>query len=296
MKIQRIKDRWKRRFKDLKKFWKVFSGNWMGVTGLVIIVILVLLAIFGSSLTPYGSHERTQNIFQPPSKEHWLGTNRFGQDVLTILFESLRISLLVGILAGSLTVIVGTIIGVSSAYIGGWFDAVVMRITDVFLVLPALPLMLLISSLPTFEQHWSLIAIIYVAVFWPVSTRLIRGQALSLKKRTFITSTKAIGANDFYVIFKHMLPNVFPLMLTMIITSMRQAILYESFLAFLGLGDPLNWSLGLMLRIAQNQASLATGAWWMIFPPGIAIGLTTLSFAFIGRAFDEIVDPRLQER
>lgn len=293
--LRLMKDRWKRRLKDLKNFWEVFSDNWMGVTGLVILIFIVLLAIFGIWLTPYGTQERTQEIFQPPSSAHWLGTNRFGHDIMTILFASLRISLMVGIIAGALTVIIGTTIGVASAYIGGWFDDVVMRIIDVILVIPALPLMLLISSLVR-QVHWSLIAIIYVSVFWPVSARLIRGQALSLKERSFIMSTKASGANSIYIIFRHMLPNVLPLMVTMIITSMRQAILYEAFLAFLGLGDPINWSLGRMLRVAQNQAALATGAWWMIFPPGIMIGLTTLSFAFIGKALDEIVDPRLQER
>jgi peptide/nickel transport system permease protein len=299
------KSNWQHRFKKWGKNFKLYSRNWMGVTGLVILVFIVILAILGPAVTKYDPHERDlDSIFQPPSSDHLLGTNRFGEDVLTILLDSLRISLLVGIIAGSLTVIIGTTIGVASAYIGGWVDMIVMRITDVILVLPALPLMLLLASIaPLLTQggdfvipQWTLIAFVYVIVFWPVSTRLIRSQALSLKQRAFVRSAKSAGAGNRYIIFKHMIPNVFPLMVTMVITSMRQAILYEAFLAFLGLGDPLKWSLGMMLSVAQNQASLATGAWWMYFPPGIMIGLITLSFAFIGIAFDEIVNPRLRRR
>ena len=107
---------------------------------------------------------------------------------------------------------------------------------------------------------------------------------------------KASGAKNFYIIFKHILPNVFPLMLTMIIKSMRQAILYEAFLSYLGLGDPTAFTLGQMLREAQDRAALATGHFWLIIPPGIAIALITLSFAFIGMALDEVVNPRLRKR
>jgi peptide/nickel transport system permease protein len=289
----------KRRLKRVTANVKVFSRNWMGVTGLIILLIIIVLAIGGQRFTPYDPDEySTDNPTQPPSSEHWLGTNRYGQDVFTVLLDSLRVSLLVGIVAGSLTVIIGTTIGVASAYIGGWVDIVIQRITDVILVMPALPLMLVLASLPFLggTTHWSVVAIVYVVVFWPISSRLIRGQALSLKQRAFVTSAKAAGASGRYIIFKHILPNVFPLMLTMIITSMRQAILYESFLAYLGLGDPLNWTLGQMLHIAQVHAAFASGAWWLFFPPGIMIGLITLSFAFVGIAFDEIVNPRLRER
>ncbi|MCG3227143.1 MAG: ABC transporter permease [Candidatus Heimdallarchaeota archaeon] len=289
----------KRRFKRIGASLRLFSKNWMGMTGIILLTIIVVLAIGGSNLTPFDPYEySTESPTEAPSREHWLGTNRFSQDVFTILLTSLRISLLVGIVAGSLTVIIGTTVGVASAYIGGWVDTVVLRITDVILVMPALPLMLVLASLPFLggTTHWSVIAIVYVVVFWPTSARLIRGQALSLKHRAFVTSAKSAGASPRYIIFKHILPNVFPLMLTMIITSMRQAILYESFLAYLGLGDPLNWTLGQMLHIAQVHAAFASGAWWLFFPPGIAIGLITLSFAFVGIAFDEIVNPRLRER
>lgn len=289
----------KRRFRRMGASMRLFSKNWMGMTGLILLSIIIVLAIGGQNFTKYDPDAySTENPTIPPNSEHWLGTNRYGQDVFTVLLDSLRISLLVGIVAGSLTVLIGTTVGVASAYIGGWTDIVVLRITDVILVMPALPLMLVLASLPFLggTTHWSVIAIVYVVVFWPTSARLIRGQALSLKHRAFVTSAKSAGAGPRYIIFKHILPNVFPLMLTMIITSMRQAILYESFLAYLGLGDPLNWTLGQMLHIAQVHAAFASGAWWLFFPPGIAIGLITLSFAFVGIAFDEIVNPRLRER
>ena len=288
-----------RKLKNWKKTWGVFKKNWMGVTGLILITVIIILAIGGSKLTKWDPDSYGESpALQPPSLTHILGTNRYGQDVFTVLLDSLSISLLIGIIAGSLTVIVGTTIGVTSAYLGGWVDNIIMRITDVVLVMPALPLMLVLASLPFLfgKVHWSVIAVVYIVVFWPVSARLIRGQALSIKERAFVTSARSSGAGSGYIIFKHILPNVFPLMLTMIITSMRQAILYESFLSYLGLGDPLNWTLGQMLYVAQMQAALSSGAWWMFFPPGIAIGLITLSFAFIGMALDEIVNPRLRKR
>lgn len=285
-----------RKIKNWGKTWKVYSKNWMGMAGLIILFGLVVIAILGPNITPYGSHDRVGGQNEPPSSEFILGTNKFGEDMFTVLLDSLRISMLVGIVAGSLTVIIGTTVGVASAYVGGWLDNAIMRLTDVILVLPALPLMLLLASLPGMKPHWTIIAFIYVIVFWPVSARLIRGQALSLKQRAFVISAKANGAGNAYIIRKHLLPNVFPLMLTMIITSMRQAILYEAFLAYLGLGDPWNWSLGLMLRKAQDQYAFALGYWWMIYPPAIAIAFITLSFAFIGIAFDEIVNPRLRKR
>lgn len=297
-----------RRLKRWNKSWKVFRSNWMGVVGLIIAVTLITLAIFSNQIAKWDPHEpdfeNLDVLPSPPVPGHILGTNRHGEDIFSILLNSLGISLAVGVVAGSLTVILGTTIGVASAYIGGKFDTIVMRITDIVLVIPALPVMLLLASLvPLIIDNfswldripwWFIIAFVYVVVFWPVSARLIRGQALSLKQRAFITSAKSAGAGNIYIIFKHLLPNVFPLMLTMIITSMRQAILYEAFLAFLGLSDPWDWSLGRMLSVAQQQASLATGAWWMYLPAAIAIALTTLSFAFIGIAFDEIVNPRLR--
>ncbi|MCE7736843.1 MAG: ABC transporter permease [Candidatus Heimdallarchaeota archaeon] len=290
-----------RLYRQLRGTWKVFSRNKFGVTGLIILSVLLLLAILGPQLTKYDAYEfNKQDRFQSPNEKHRLGTNIDGQDMLAVLLESLVISLQIGIIAGSVTVIIGTTIGTIGAYLGGKADALILRLTEIVIVMPPLPLMLLLSTLNTVvygkPMSWQIIALIYIVVFWPVSARLIRGRVLSLREQTFITATVAAGGRDRYIIFRHLLPNVFPLMLTMIITSIRQAIIYEAFLSFLGLGDPLKWTLGLMLRRAQDQAAFATGAWWLIYPPAIAIALVTLSFAFIGIAFDEIVDPRLRKR
>ncbi|KKL06342.1 hypothetical protein LCGC14_2597000, partial [marine sediment metagenome] len=281
--------------------WKVYKQNKFGVIGIVILGVLLFLAFFGSYLTPYDPYEwDLSSRSQSPSSTHPLGTNNKGQDMLAVMFAGLKISLQMGILAGSLTVIIGTILGVSSAYLGGWPDRIIMRISEIVLIIPALPLMLLLSSIQFAvygkPMDWKIIAFVYVAVFWPVSTRLIRGQVLTLRELTFITSAKASGATDYYIIRKHLLPNVFPLMLAMIIASMRQAILYEAFLSFLGLGDRITWSLGSMLRQAQDQFAFALNYYWLIYPPAIAIALTTLSFAFIAMALDEIVNPRLRKR
>lgn len=290
-----------RQYRQLRGTWKVFSRNKFGVIGLAILGFLILMTILGPQLTEYDPYKFDRNArSQSPNETHRLGTNIDGQDMFAVLLESLVISLQIGIIAGSLTVIIGTTIGTAGAYLGGKADALILRLTEIVIVMPPLPLMLLLSTLNTVvygkPMSWQIIALIYIVVFWPVSARLIRGRVLSLREQTFITATVAAGGRDRYIIFRHLLPNVFPLMLTMIITSIRQAIIYEAFLSFLGLGDPLKWTLGMMLRRAQDQAAFATGSWWLIYPPAIAIALTTLSFAFIGIAFDEIVDPRLRKR
>ncbi len=300
MSVSTIQNSLLRRLRNFKRTWNVFSKNKFGLIGIAILSVLILAAIIGPYLTEYDPYERSEDRLQSPNETHLLGTNRDGEDVLAILFESLAISLLVGIFAGSLTVIAGTTIGVASAFLGGTPDRIISRISEIVIVIPALPLMLLLSSLQTIiygePMTWQIIAFVYIVVFWPISSRLIRGQVLSLREETFIKSAIASGGRDRYIIFKHLLPNVFPLMVTMIITSIRQAILYEAFLSYLGLGDPLKWSLGMMLRKAQDQVAFAIGAYWLIYPPAIVIALTTLSFAFIGLAFDEIVDPRLRKR
>jgi peptide/nickel transport system permease protein len=202
----------------------------------------------------------------------------------------------VGFLGGILVILLGTVIGITAGYVGGKLDIAATRVTDIVLVLPALPLMLILSSLPGMLRHWTIVAAVYIIVFWPVSARIMRGVTLSLREREFIMSAKAAGASSRYIIFRHILPNMFPLMLTMMITATRQAILYEAFLAYLGLGDPLNRSLGLMLREAQDEAALAMSAWWLIIPPGLLIAIITLGFALVGVALDEVVNPRLRGR
>ncbi len=276
--------------------WAVYRRNRFGILGLLFLASIFALAVLAPILTPYGPFERTDDRSLPPSPTHPLGTNRFGEDILTILYHAIQVSLAVGFLAGIIVILLGTVIGMVAGYIGGKLDIVTTRVTDIVLVLPALPLMLILSSLPGMVRHWTIIAAVYIIVFWPVSARIMRGLTLSLKEREFVMSAKAAGAGSRYIIFRHILPNMFPLMLTMMITATRQAILYEAFLAYLGLGDPLNRSLGLMLREAQDEAALAIGAWWLILPPGLLIAIITLGFALIGVALDEIVNPRLRGR
>jgi peptide/nickel transport system permease protein len=287
------------------------------------LVTLILLAIFAEEMTPYGPpgpdeiNLREAGVdpsvwtipipftdielgpFWNPLSDHPFGTTELGFDVYTLLFFGLRVSLAVAFISGIFVVLLGTIIGVSSAYVGGKIDAIIMRISEVILVIPPLPLLLLLASVPDIgggTTTWELTAILIVAIYWPVSARLIRGQALSLKERTFVISAKAAGASTPYIIFRHILPNVFPLMITMMITAMRQAILFEAFLAYLGFSDPLNWSLGFILNTAQSEAAFTRGAWWLMFPPAILIAMIGISFAFIGIALDAIVNPRLRKR
>lgn len=293
---RRMKSYWKK----WSKFWTVYKSNRLGLIGILILGFLIILAAFADQLTPFGPNEILDiERKAEPSLEHPLGTNGRGNDILTALLYGLRVSLAVAFIAGIFTVLIGTTIGVASAYIGGWVDSIIMRITEIILVIPALPVLLLLASTPEIgggTSGWELISVLFIIIFWPVSARLIRSQALSLKERTFVLSAKAAGAGTRYIIFKHIFPNVVALMVTMIITAMRQAILYEAFLSYLGFCDPLEWSLGSLLRNAQMEMAFTRGAWWHMFPPALFIALIGLSFAFIGLALDAIVNPRLRKR
>jgi peptide/nickel transport system permease protein len=205
-----------------------------------------------------------------------------------------RISLLIGFLAAFTSGGFGTIIGLTAGYFGGWKEDVLMRITDIVLVIPRLPLMLVLSALLG-TSFWNIIFVISITT-WTGTARIVRAQVLTLKERAFIESSKAIGASDLRIIGVHLLPNVFPLILAQMVLGIGGAILQESALSFLGLGDPLSISWGMILHWAFSAGALSSNYWWFIIPPGICITLVALGFTFVGYALDQIVNPRIRSR
>jgi peptide/nickel transport system permease protein len=223
-----------------------------------------------------------------------LGTDSVGRDIFSQLIHGARISLAIGLFSAFLSTTIGISVGILAGYLGGKVDEALMRIVDILLCLPVLPLLLaLIVMYGT--SVWYLVLLI--ALFgWLGLSRLIRSVVLSLKEMPFVESARAAGASRLYIMTRHMLPNVIPVALAALVLAIPSAILTEAAISFIGLGDPTYPTWGRMLHYAFRQAGFRYLAWWWIIPPGLAITILTISFVFIGHAVDEIVNPRLRRR
>ncbi|WP_298472395.1 dipeptide/oligopeptide/nickel ABC transporter permease/ATP-binding protein [uncultured Psychrobacillus sp.] len=264
----------------------------IGIIGLIMFSFVLLFAILGPQFIPYDAYKQTGPSFAAPSSEHWLGTNDMGQDILAELAVGARTSLFIGIVTAVLATAIGGIIGVLSGYIGGWFETVVMRFIDVVLTLPFLPLMIVVAVYlgpGVFTQVF-----VITLVMWAGKARQIRAQTLSIKTAGPVLAAKTMGAGNFYIFKKHILPGVFPLFIPQFVGAVNAAILLESSLSFLGMSDPTMKSWGSILYYANSRSAFLTEAWmWWIIPPGICIVLVVLAFSFMGYYLEEKVNPRL---
>ena len=290
----------KRRKDSLSRIWKQYRQSWMGMIGLGILVFFVIIAVFAPlladkcDLSPICHPENP--ALSPPSAQFWFGTDWQGRSVLSLTIWGSRVSLIVGLAATLITVVIGTGIGLVAGYYGGWKETGLMRLTDWFLVIPFLPLAIVLSVILT----PSLFTVIFVIgiTSWPSTARVIRAQVLTLKTRGYVERSRALGSKDFRLVTRHILPNVGPLIFANTVLIVALAILTETTLSFLGLGpDPtVNISWGTILEQAFGQGAAFSGYWWWIVPPGVAIVLLVLSFTMIGYALDDILNPKLRGR
>jgi peptide/nickel transport system permease protein len=281
--------------RNLLSFWDTFQQNSMGLIGLGILVFFAFMAIIGPMLVTYTtSVEALDKILLPPNATHWLGTDHMGKDVLAGVIMGSRTSLLVGIAATAMSMVIGALVGIISGYYGKAVDSILMRFTDVFLVIPWLPLMLVLAALlgPSLTN----IILVIGITSWAGTARIIRSQTLSVKERPYVERARAIGSGDMHIMARHILPNVFPLVFANTILVAAVAILSETTLSFLGMGDPTHVSWGMMLHYAFERGATTLGAWWWIIPPGLSVVLVVLGFTFMGYALDEISNPRLRRR
>jgi peptide/nickel transport system permease protein len=286
-----------RRARALKSSARLFARNKMGVAGLAILTVFVVLALFADVLVPEARLSVTEApgaALQPPSSRFWLGTDELGRSVLDLVIQGSQISLLVGFLATAISMLIGALVGISAGYFGGRTGVVLMRLTDWFLVIPFLPLAIVLAAI--LGRSLFVIALVIGIVTWPGTARVVRAQVLTLKERPYVERARALGASHRQIIARHILPNVFPLIFANTILVVAVAILTETTLSFLGLGDPFSVSWGSILESAFAEGAISLGAWWYLVPPGLCIVLVVLGFTMCGYAFDEILDPRLRER
>ena len=258
---------------------------------------MAIVAVFGPIVFPFDPRAvgtSAADILAPPSAQHWLGADELGRDVFRETLEGARISLLVGLLATAISIIAGTIVGLAAGYYLGTLDRLLMRVTDFFLVLPTVPLIIVLAAL--FGQSLGVIIGVIGLTSWPGTARIVRSQVLSLRERQFVTRIRALGATDLRIVWQHILPNVMPLIFANAVLVIAGSILAEATLAFLGLGDPVHVSWGTMLHFAFESGATGRGAWWYLLPPGIGIVLVVLGFTLAGHTLDRILNPRLRDR
>jgi peptide/nickel transport system permease protein len=289
---------WIRRKRAFLRVARTYRRNALGMTGLVILVFFVLVAVFAPVLAdPEGLNPTcpcTGDPFSPPSAQFPFGTDDLGRSILTLTIWGARPSLIVGLFATLIAMALGAAIGLVAGYYGRTTETVLMRFTDWFLVIPFLPLAIVLASI--LEPSTFVIILVIGLTSWPSTARIVRSQVLSVKERSYVERARALGAGNWHMITRHILPNVGPLIFANTILTVAIAILTESTLAFLGLGDPLNISWGTILDSAFSNAAASAGNWWWLMPPGLAIVLVVLAFTLCGFALDEILNPRQRER
>ena len=285
----------RRRREAAARNWRIFRRNRSGLAGLAILGFFVLVALAAPLLAPADGLDVTKatgEVLQPPTSEYLLGTDDQGRSVLTLLIWGARISLFVGLAATLISMVIGTLVGLTSGYLGGWAGAALFRVTEWFLAIPFLPLAIVLATV--LGRSLLNIVIVIGVTSWPSTALLIRSQTLSIKERPYLERARVLGAGRRHKKTKHVQPNVMPMVFANTTLTVAVAILTETTLSFLGLGDPTRVSWGSMLDDAFAVGAITTGAWWFIVPPGVCVVLVVLAFTLIGQALEEVLNPQLR--
>jgi peptide/nickel transport system permease protein len=271
-------------------FLRRLAANRFALAGASVVCLLFLLSLLAPYLTPYEPDAiDAYRVLMPPSYEHMLGTDELGRDVLTRLLYGARISLKVGFVAVGIAVAIGTLLGLLAGYYGGWIDMVLMRFVDIMLCFPTFFLILAVIAMLE-PSIWYIMAVIGLTG-WMGVARLVRAEVLSLREREFVMAARALGASDFRIIFRHILPNSLSPVLVSATLGVAGAILTESALSFLGIGvQPPTPSWGNILTSGKDYIEFA---WWLSLFPGLSILITVLSYNLVGEGIRDALDPRL---
>lgn len=262
--------------------------------GLAILGFFVLVALFGPLLVPGDPNTSTPFGNLPPSPQHWLGTTTIGQDIFRQLVDGTRLSVLIGFTCGLLTTLVAIVIGVTGGYFGGWIDELLSLVSNVFLVIPQLPLIIVLAALVPTGRGPGTVIIVITLTGWAWGARVMRSITLTLRQRDYVQAARVGGESPFRLIFFEIVPNMGAIIATNFIFATISAILTEATLEFLGLSDLSQVSWGTMLYWAQNNDALLGGQWSWYIPPGICIALLCTSLTLINYGIDSIVNPRLR--
>ena len=292
-----------------RDFTRRLLGRSDGLVGVVILAFFGILALFPSLFVgPLENITTATGVpLQPPSAQHLFGTEELGRDLLNLTVHGARISMIIGLMATVITIVIGSLVGITAGFIGGAVDNLLMRLADFFLVLPTVVLALILAPIildvigpqaELFGIRSTLIVIVVVIgiTSWATTARVIRSQVLSLKERMFVDRARVIGSGSGRIMRRHILPNVINLIVAQSVLTFATAVFTETTLAFIGLGDPSAPSWGQILNNAQGAGAPGLGAWWYIVPPAAAVVLVVLSFTLVGNALDDVLNPKALSR
>lgn len=271
----------------------LFLRNGKAITGLVILGFFAVLAVIGEWIAPYDPSAVSADILQPPSGAHWFGTTHLGQDILSQVLVGTRGVLVVGLVAGVLATVIGVLIGVTAGFVGGAGDETLSALSNIFLVIPQLPLIILIAGQLPSAGGLTVAAVIAVTG-WAWGARVLRAQTLSLRKRDFVEAARANGERTWRIVLAEILPNLTAIIAAGFVGTVTFAVLSQITLAFIGVTSVSEWNWGTILFWAQGNLALQRGAWWWFVPAGLCIALLGMALTLINFGIDEFVNPRLR--
>ena len=289
---------WRRRRVATGRFIRQFAQHRTGVAGVAILVFFVLVAVTAPWIFPEYLLDPIDNLsnpaLAPPSSDfyYWLGTDNLGRSVLAELAWGTRPSLVVGIIGSIIAMVIGTLVGISSGHFRNLLGSGMQRLTDWFLVLPFIPLVIVLQAVIGQASIWVTVVVLGFTS-WPGTARLVRAQTLSVEARPYIERAKVLGNSDWIQMVRHVLPNVMPLVIANTTLTVAVVILSMTTLSFLGLFDPNIISWGGMLEAADGAGAASEGAWWFLIPPGLCVIAVVLAFTLIGRTLEVVLNPRL---
>jgi peptide/nickel transport system permease protein len=297
------------RLRSMRETAGRFFSRTDGVIGVGILLFFAVIAIAPTLLVGplQTAVNATGTSLEPPSAAHLLGTDELGRDMLNLTVHGARISMTIGLLATAITILVGAVVGIWAGFSGGWWDTVLMRITDFFLVLPTFVLAIILAPIlldiigaeASFLGIRATLLVIVVVIgltAWATTARVIRSQVLSVKERMFVDRARVIGSGSGRIMRHHILPNVVNLIVAQAVLTFAVAVFTETTLAFIGLGDPFAPSWGQILNSAQAAGAPGLGAWWYIVPPAACVVLVVLAFTLVGNALDDVLNPKAAGR
>jgi peptide/nickel transport system permease protein len=279
------------RGRQLRELWARFSSERMGVVGVAIIAVLAIVAVLAPFIAPSGPFEQSADLLAPPSPAHWFGTDNLGRDVFSRLVWGARVSMLFGVVAAGISLLVGVVLGSIPGYYGGWIDDAFSRFFEIFLMIPSLFLNILVVAV--FGSNIYFMMAIAGLTIWPSNAKITRAQVMSVKHHGYVLAARSAGGGTFDLLSRHILPNgIYPVVANSTLL-MASAVILEASLSFLGLGDPNQSSWGQVLK--SGQSYIAT-AWWICAFAGIAIFVLVFAFNLVGDGVNFALNPRLRDR